>query len=57
MCSFQKVMGKLYKAPDSPPLIKARMQETDPFDVTGVDYTGVLYVREKAESIRDMYVC
>ena len=43
----QKVVGKPYKAPDSPPLIKERIQETEPFNVTGVDFTGALYVRDK----------
>ena len=43
----QKVEGKPYKAPDPPPLTKERIQETEPFNVTGVDFTGALYVREK----------
>ena len=52
----QKVVGKPYKAPDPPPLIKARIQETDPFDVTGVDFTGALYVRGKGRECK-AYVC
>ena len=47
---------KPYKAPDPPPMIKVRMQKTDPFDVTGVDYTGALYVREKGRECK-VYVC
>ena len=47
---------KPYKAPDPPPLIKVRMQKTDPFDVTGVDYTGALYVREKGRECK-AYAC
>ena len=40
----QKVIGKPYQAPDPPPPIKARMQEMLPFEVTGIDFTGALYV-------------
>ena len=54
----QKVVGKPYKAPDPPPLIKDRIQETEPFNVTGVDFTGALYVREKGgESKAYIYIC
>ena len=30
----QKVIGRPYQAPDPPPLVKARIQETQPFEVT-----------------------
>ena len=49
-------MGKSYKAPDPPPLIKDRIQETEPFNVTGVDFTGALYVREKGGESK-AYIC
>ena len=52
----QKIVGKSYTAPDPPPLIKARVHETDPFDVTGVDFTGTLYIREKGRESK-AYVC
>ena len=52
----QKVVGKPYEAPDPPPLIKDRIQETEPFSVTGVDFTGALYVREKDRESK-VYVC
>lgn len=52
----QKVAGRPYKAPDPPPLIKARIQETEPFNVTGVDFTGALYVREK-DGESKAYIC
>ena len=56
-CVFcQNVVGKPYKAPNPPPLIKARIQETDPFDVTGVDFTRALYIREKGRECK-AYVC
>ena len=49
-------MGKPYKAPDPPPLIKERIQETEPFNVTGVDFTGALYMREKGGESK-AYIC
>ena len=52
----QKIVGKPYTAPDPPPLIKARARETDPFDVTGVDFTGALYIREKGRESK-AYLC
>ena len=39
-------MGKPYKAPNPPPLPKVRVSESKPFEVTGVDFTGALYVKE-----------
>ena len=34
-CVFcQKVIGRPYQAPDPPPLVKARIQDTQPFEVT-----------------------
>ena len=41
----RKVSGTAYNAPDLPPLPKSRMQQTQLFEVTGVDYTEALYVR------------
>ena len=38
--------GKPYPSPESPPLPHARTQEGKPFEVTGVDFTGALYVRD-----------
>ena len=38
--TYQKVTGRPYQAPDPPPLIKARIQESQPFEVSGVDFTG-----------------
>ena len=42
----RKTEGKPYQTPDPPPLVKCRVQETQPFEVTGVDFTGALYVRD-----------
>jgi len=48
----QKVTGRPYQMPDPPPLVKARIQETQPFEVTGVDFTGALYVRDLGKEIK-----
>ena len=51
-----KLSGSHYKVPDSPPLPKYRPQMMKPFTVTGVDYTGALYVRiPNGES--KVYIC
>lgn len=41
----RKVSETAYNAPDPSPLPKSRMQQTQPFEVTGVHYTGAMYVR------------
>ena len=48
----QKVVGKPYQAPDPPPLIKARIQEMLPFEVTGVEFTEALYVRNSCREVK-----
>ena len=40
-----RVIGRLYHTPDPPPLPKVRVEEAPPFSVTGVDFTGALYVK------------
>ena len=42
----KKHSGKPYKAPDMAPLPMVRLQATPPFTVTGIDFTGALYVRQ-----------
>ncbi|XP_053380934.1 uncharacterized protein LOC123562061 [Mercenaria mercenaria] len=53
----RRVQGKPYRAPDPPPLPKVRVEESPPFTVTGVDYTGALYVRDHSGSVIKVYVC
>ena len=48
--------GRPYPAPDPAPLPKSRTQDTPPFTVTGVDFTGALYVQQKGEEIK-VYIC
>ena len=50
------MVGRLYQAPDPPPLIKARIQEMLLFEVTGIDFTGALYVRDSGREVK-VYVC
>ena len=52
----RKVAGKAYAIPDPPPLVKCRVNKTQPFEVTGVDFTGALYVRGR-EGEHKVYIC
>ena len=52
----KRVNGKPYQVPDPPPLIKERIQSAQPFEFTGVDFTGALYVREQGGESK-VYVC
>ena len=52
----QKVIAKPYQAPDPPPLIAGRTQASRPFQVTGVDFTGALYVRNSNGEMK-VYIC
>ena len=54
MC--KRVCGKPYSTPDPPPLPKSRTQLAPPFTVTGVDFTGALYVRTKTGEEK-AYIC
>ena len=38
--------GRPYAVPESAPLPKIRVQEAPPFSITGVDFTGALYVKQ-----------
>jgi len=53
--SCRKLIGKPYRSPDPPPLPKVRVMEAPPFTVTGVDFTGALYVKEREET--KVYIC
>ncbi|XP_053407994.1 uncharacterized protein LOC128559685 [Mercenaria mercenaria] len=53
----RKVTGKQYTAPEPPLLPKNRVEDTPPFTVTGVDFTGALYVRKYDGSKSKAYVC
>ena len=51
-----KTIGKAYSTPDPPPLPKARVEEPRPFAVTGVDFTGTLYVKNSTGEHK-VYIC
>ena len=51
------VNSKPYIAPDPPPLPTYRLENSPPFTVTGIDFSGVLYVREKIGIESKAYVC
>ena len=48
----KRYSGKPYTAPDPAPMPKVRVQEVHPFSVTGVDFTGALYVHHRGEEIK-----
>ena len=52
----RKPCGKPYSAPDPAPLPKNRTQDLTPFTVTGVDFTGALYVHHNNEE-QKVYIC
>jgi len=52
----RKYSGKPYTAPDPAPLPKVRVQDVRPFSITGVDFTGALYIHNKGEEVK-VYVC
>ena len=52
----KKLEGAAFKAPDSAPLPKLRIQEKPPFTVTGVDFTGPLNVQSEG-GITKSYIC
>ena len=51
-----KLMGKSFQAPDPPPLPKVRVTEYPPFSISGVDFTGAVYVKY-GEGERKVYIC
>jgi len=45
-----------YSTPDPPPLLKSRVSQVDPFQVTGVDFTGAPYVQTPGGESK-AYIC
>ena len=52
----RKQGGKPYTVPDPPPLPTWRLENSPPFTVTGVDFTGALHVRTSFRETK-AYVC
>ena len=53
----RKVSGQPYSAPDPPPLPKDRLRDSPPFTITGVDFTGALYIKDKNGNKIKVYIC
>ncbi|XP_060588887.1 uncharacterized protein LOC132744251 [Ruditapes philippinarum] len=53
----RKVNSKPYIVPDPPPLPAFRVESSPPFTVTGLDFSGALYVREETGRESKAYVC
>ena len=54
---WKSLCSWFYSAPDPPPLPKARVENSPPFTITGVDFSGALYVREKNGKESKAYIC
>ena len=52
----RKTIGKAYTIPDPPPLPANRTSDTHPFTVTGVDFTGEIYVKS-THGLSKVYIC
>ncbi|XP_028394462.1 uncharacterized protein LOC114518655 [Dendronephthya gigantea] len=52
----RKTFGTPYTAPDPPPLPTYRMTDSHPFSVTGVDFTGAIYVKTPRGQEK-VYIC
>ncbi|XP_045188261.1 uncharacterized protein LOC123546137 [Mercenaria mercenaria] len=53
----RKINSKPYLAPDPPPLPTYRVKNSSPFAVTGIDFSGALYVRGESGRESKTYVC
>ena len=51
-----QLMGKPYRAPDTPPLPKVRVTQSPLFSVSGVDFTGAVYVKD-VQGEKKVYIC
>ena len=51
-----KVLGRPYPIPESPPLPQSCTKEGRPFEITGVHFTGALYVRNSGLESK-VYIC
>lgn len=52
----KKYSGKFYPNPDPAPLPEIRVRDARPFTITGVDFTGALYVQEQNQESK-VYIC
>ena len=52
----KKYSGKFYPSPDPARLPEIRVRDAPPFTITGVDFTGALYVQENNQELK-VYIC
>ena len=52
----RKICGTAYYTPDPPPQPKATLRKTQPFEITGIDITGALYVKESGTECK-AFIC
>ena len=52
----RKVNGKAYSAPDPPPLPSIRLVDSHPFTVTGVDFSGTIFVEKLARARKGIHL-
>ena len=53
----RKVEGPPFRSVHSPPLPDMRVTGSQPFQVTGIDYAGPLYVRNVNKEVAKVYIC
>ena len=53
----RKVEGPPFRSAAPPPLPELRVKATQPFQVTGVDYAGPLYIRTNKKETVKVYIC
>ena len=53
----RKVEGPPFRSVHSPPLPDIRVTGSQPFQVTGIDYAGPLYVRNANKEVSKVYIC
>lgn len=51
----KKLQGKPHFPPDLPPFPDFRVRRTEPYQVTSVDYTGLIQVRKSSSGVRKVY--
>ena len=53
----RKVEGPPFRSVHSPPLPDIRVTGSQPFQVTGIDYAGPLYLRNANKEVSKVYIC
>ena len=54
----KSLTGTAYKSPPMPPLPTCRVHSATPFEITGVDYTGHIFIKSShGQPDRKVYIC